>query len=191
MLAMIGIGFLFTTAIGFVQIAPRSTADELARAFVDTMGQGLIVPDIKGRIVYANQAYAQMTGATSAADVLSVDGRLSDNPEASPTVYRLAAGLRDGVAGDGGEEPEIAGAVAAILQTPPEKKDLDTAVLYESCAALVLAQKEQVRTDTWKPICAALIETLSHENTLTRTKLVLSRRFAKLFELTDGAAKTG
>ena len=100
-LAMIGVGFLFTAAIGFIHVAPRSTADELSRAFVDTMGQGLIVADIKGRVIYANRAYADMTGATSAADVRTIEGLLSDSPEASPTVYRLAAGLRDGIAGDG------------------------------------------------------------------------------------------
>lgn len=100
-LAMIGAGFLFTAAIGFIQIAPRSTADELSRAFVDSMSQGLVVTDVKGRIVYANQAYAEMTGATSAADVRTVEGLLSDSPEASPTIYKLAAGLRDGIAGDG------------------------------------------------------------------------------------------
>jgi two-component system cell cycle sensor histidine kinase/response regulator CckA len=108
-LAMIGVGFLFTTAIGFIQVAPRSTADELSRAFVDTMGQGLIVADIKGRVVYANRAYAEMTGATSAADVRTVEGLLSDSPEASPTIYRLAAGLRDGIAGDG--EFRLGGAI--------------------------------------------------------------------------------
>jgi len=108
-LAMIGVGFLFIAAIGFIQIAPRSTADELSRAFVDTMAQGLVVADGKGRIIYANQAYAEMTGATSAADVRTVEGLLSDNPEASPTIFRLTAGLRDGVAGDG--EFRLAGAI--------------------------------------------------------------------------------
>lgn len=101
MLAMIGVGFLFTAAIGFIQVAPRSTTDELARAFVDTMGQGLIVTDAKGGVVYANRTYADMTGATSAADVRTVEGLLSDSAEASPVIYRLAAGLRDGVGGDG------------------------------------------------------------------------------------------
>ena len=108
-LAMIGVGFLFTTAIGFIQIAPRSTADELSRSFVDSMAQGLVVADLKGRIVYANQAYAEMTGATSAADVRTIDSLLSDNPEASPTIFRLAAGLRDGISGDG--EFRLAGAI--------------------------------------------------------------------------------
>ena len=57
-LAMIGVGYLFATAIGFVQIAPRSTTDELSKSFVDSMSQGLIVTDTKGRVVYANRAYA-------------------------------------------------------------------------------------------------------------------------------------
>jgi two-component system cell cycle sensor histidine kinase/response regulator CckA len=100
-LAMIGVGYLFATAIGFVQVAPRSTADELSKSFVDSMSQGLIVTDTKGRIVYANRAYATMTGATSAADVKTVEGLLSDVAEASPVVFRLASCLRDGQAGDG------------------------------------------------------------------------------------------
>jgi two-component system cell cycle sensor histidine kinase/response regulator CckA len=100
-LAMIGVGYLFATAIGFVQIAPRSTTDELSKAFVDSMSQGLIVTDNKGRVVYANRAYADMTGAANAPDLKTVEGLLSDIPEASPTIYRLASGLRDGQAGDG------------------------------------------------------------------------------------------
>ncbi|MDH6232808.1 two-component system cell cycle sensor histidine kinase/response regulator CckA [Mesorhizobium soli] len=100
-LAMIGVGYLFATAVGFVQIAPRSTADELSKAFVDSMSQGLVVTDTKGRVVYANRAYADMTGATTVADVKTVEGLLSDVPEAAPTIYRVASGLRDGQAGDG------------------------------------------------------------------------------------------
>ncbi|WP_217574606.1 cell cycle histidine kinase CckA [Mesorhizobium sp. GbtcB19] len=100
-LAMIGVGFLFATAIGFVQIAPRSTGDELSKAFVDSMSQGLLVTDTKGRVVYANRAYADMTGAASAEDLKTVEGLLSDVPEASMTIYRLASGLRDGQSGDG------------------------------------------------------------------------------------------
>ncbi len=100
-LAMIGVAYLFATAIGFIQIAPRSTTDELSKAFVDTMDHGLSVTDAKGRIVYANRSYADMTGATGAADLRTVEGLLSDIPEASPTIFRLASGLRDGQAGDG------------------------------------------------------------------------------------------
>ncbi|MBU0582579.1 MAG: response regulator [Alphaproteobacteria bacterium] len=100
-LAMIGVGYLFATAIGFVQIAPRSTTDELSKAFADSMGQGLLVTDTKGRVVYANKAYGEMTGASSAADIKTVENLLSDVPEASSTIYRLASGLIDGQEGDG------------------------------------------------------------------------------------------
>ena len=100
-LAMIGVGFLFATAIGFMQIAPRSTSDELSKAYVDSLSHGLIVTDTKGRVIYANRAYADMTGATSAADVKTVESLLSDVAEAAPTVISVAAALRDGQDGDG------------------------------------------------------------------------------------------
>ncbi len=100
-LAMVGVGYLFASVIGLVQVAPRSSGDELAKAFVDSMDQGLVVSDLKGRVLYANRAYADLTGATSAADVRTVDVLLSDNADASATVERLADGLRDGRAGDG------------------------------------------------------------------------------------------
>lgn len=101
MLAMVGVGYLFATAIGFVQVAPRSTTDEISKAFVDSTPRGLIVTDLKGRIVYANKAYGEITGASSAADIRTIENLLSDVPEASATIYRLAAGLRDGLTGDG------------------------------------------------------------------------------------------
>jgi two-component system, cell cycle sensor histidine kinase and response regulator CckA len=100
-LAMIGVGYLFASAIGFIQIAPRSTGDELSRAFIDSMVEGLLVTDPKGRVLYANRAYADLTGATTAADVKTVEALLSDNSEAAPVIERLAAGLRDGRTGDG------------------------------------------------------------------------------------------
>jgi two-component system, cell cycle sensor histidine kinase and response regulator CckA len=100
-LAMTGIGFLFAAAVGFVQIASRSTTDELSKSYIDSMGQGLLVTDNKGRVVYANSAYADMTGATGAADLRTVETLLSDVPEAVDTVYRLSSNLRDGLPGAG------------------------------------------------------------------------------------------
>ena len=100
-LAMIGVGYLFATAIGFVQIAPRSTSDAVSKAFVDSMRHGLIVTDARSRIVYANRAYADMTGAASAAEIKTAEGLLGDNPEASSVITRLVSQLTDGQAGDG------------------------------------------------------------------------------------------
>lgn len=100
-LAMIGVGYLFLTAIGFVQFAPRSTNDELSKSFVDSMRQGVIVTDTRGRVVYANKAFAEMTGAASPADIRTVEALLADNPEAGATITRLSGLLRDGQSGDG------------------------------------------------------------------------------------------
>jgi len=100
-LAMIGIGYLFASTIGFIRIAQRTGAEDLARAFLDTTREGVLVTDQKGRIVYANKAYAQMTGATGAADLKTVENLLSDSAEASEVVMRLSAGLRDGRDNDG------------------------------------------------------------------------------------------
>lgn len=100
-LAMIGVGYLFATAVGFIQIVPKSTSDDLSKSFVDSMGQGVLVDDSKGRVIYANRAYADMTGATREADVRTVENLLSDMPEATPIMLKLSAGLRDGQAGEG------------------------------------------------------------------------------------------
>ena len=66
-LAMIGVAFLFAAAIGFVHFLPRTASDDLSKAFLDTMEHGIVVTDQKGRIVYVNGAYAEMTGAADAA----------------------------------------------------------------------------------------------------------------------------
>ena len=71
------------------------------RPSANSMAQGLIVTDLKGRVIYANRAYAEMTGATMAADIKTVEALLSDMPEASAVVFRLASGIKDGQAGDG------------------------------------------------------------------------------------------
>ena len=43
-LAMIGVGYLFATAVGFIQIASRSPAESLSRAFVVRWGRACSSP---------------------------------------------------------------------------------------------------------------------------------------------------
>src|SRR5690606_2690375 len=76
-------------------------SDDLSKAFLDTLEHGVVVTDQKGRIVYVNGAYAEMTGASTAADAKTVESLRIDIHEASGTVVRLANGLRDGKAGEG------------------------------------------------------------------------------------------
>ncbi|PHR19747.1 MAG: hybrid sensor histidine kinase/response regulator [Hoeflea sp.] len=98
-LAVVGIFFLVSTVIGFVDIMPKTTADPLARAFIDTHPEGTLVTDEKGRVIYANHAYGQLTGFSSAADVQSIEAILSRHRESAEAVYRLTNAMRDGNAG--------------------------------------------------------------------------------------------
>ncbi|ASY56742.1 PAS domain-containing sensor histidine kinase [Sinorhizobium sp. CCBAU 05631] len=99
-LAMVGIFFLVSSVIGFIEVMPQSRPDELARAFLDAHEDGTVVTDRKGRIVYANAAYGALTGAKGAAGIQSLETILSRNREATEAVYRLTNGLREGKQGN-------------------------------------------------------------------------------------------
>lgn len=98
-LAMVGIFFLVSSVIGFIEVMPQSRPDELARAFLDAHEDGTVVTDRKGRIVYANAAYGALTGAKGAAGVQSLETILSRNREATEAIYRLTNGLHEGKQG--------------------------------------------------------------------------------------------
>ncbi|MEQ8479209.1 MAG: response regulator [Hoeflea sp.] len=98
-LAVVGIFFLVSTVIGFVTIMPKATTDPLARAFIDTHPEGTLVTDDKDRVIYANQAYGEITGTTRASDVQSIEAILSRHRESAEAVYRLTNSMRNGEAG--------------------------------------------------------------------------------------------
>ena len=99
MLAMIGIFYLVSTVIGFVQIMPRGGGDVLSRIFIDGHPEGTVVTDRKGRVVYANRTYADLIGATSPADVHSIEALMSSDNQAAEAVYRLTNQVREGKEG--------------------------------------------------------------------------------------------
>ncbi|PYE89945.1 cell cycle histidine kinase CckA [Phyllobacterium leguminum] len=96
-LAMVGVFYLFGAAIGLIQFTPRAMGDDLAHAFIDSIPEGTVILDSRGRIVYANQAYAVLTGTAEATDMRTLDTILSVEPGASDAIYRLANAVRDGV----------------------------------------------------------------------------------------------
>ncbi len=98
-LAMVGIFYLVSTFIGFVQIMPRGGGDVLSRLFIDGHPEGTVVTDRKGRVVYANQTYATLTGANGPDEVSSIEAILSRDNQASEAVYRLTNQVREGKEG--------------------------------------------------------------------------------------------
>lgn len=95
-LAMVGIFFLVSSVIGFVEVMPQSRSDALARAFMAGHRDGILVTDAKGRTIYANAAYGRLTGAGKAAAVQSLEPLLSRHRESSEALYRLVNGIREG-----------------------------------------------------------------------------------------------
>ena len=116
LLAIVGVFFLVLATIGFVRIVPRTTGDQLSRVFLDGHPVGTVVADRKGRVVYANRAYADLTGAESAEDVLSIEAFFAADAQAAEAVYRLDKRLRDG--GEGQEEFRLGNPPAAAQDKP-------------------------------------------------------------------------
>ncbi|HET7411241.1 MAG TPA: ATP-binding protein, partial [Pararhizobium sp.] len=100
-LAMMGIFFIVSAVIGFIQVMPSSRSDPLARAVVDGQQEGVLISDRKDRVIYANRAYGTLTGAASARDIQPIEAMLSRFKESTEAVYRLTNALRDG---EGGQE---------------------------------------------------------------------------------------
>ncbi|WP_188906846.1 cell cycle histidine kinase CckA [Aureimonas endophytica] len=90
LLAMVGIAAIFAFALGFVSFASPSADSGIAHRFLDTLDTGTLVVDRKGRILYANRAYGEATGAATPDEVRSLERILAREREGSEVVYRLA-----------------------------------------------------------------------------------------------------
>jgi len=110
-LAVIGVFTLLAAAIGLIRFGGRSQGSELTRDFLDGMGEGVVVSDRAGRIVYANRAYADLIGAIGADDVRGIERVFAAEPTATEAIYRLARAVRDGQSA--AEEVRMAGPLAA------------------------------------------------------------------------------
>ena len=96
LLAMVGIAAIFAVALGMLIVPNRAHGDLLTRTLADSAPEGLLVTEPDGRIVYANRAYADMTGVVSARDVRSLERVLADLPDANEAVYQMTRALAAG-----------------------------------------------------------------------------------------------
>ena len=111
LLAMVGLFMLFAFAAGIVRFADRIADDPIMRPMAEHAFDGLAVTDARGHVVYANQAYLGLTGATSAQDVRPVERVFIGNPDVSEAVFRLLKAARE--AKRHSEEVRVAGADGA------------------------------------------------------------------------------
>ena len=92
--AMAGVFFLFAVAIGVIQFAGRTTRNDVTKNMADTSGEGLVVIEDDGRIVYANETYLTLAGSHGG-DVRAVERLFTGAPEVSEAIYRLAQAGRE------------------------------------------------------------------------------------------------
>ena len=64
-LAMIGVFLLFALAAGILHASGQEGASPLLKSVVDAAGNGILVTDGAGRVLYANAAYLALIGASA------------------------------------------------------------------------------------------------------------------------------
>jgi two-component system cell cycle sensor histidine kinase/response regulator CckA len=97
-LAVVGVFALFAGAAGILEFAGRAGRNDLTKALVDNAGEGIAVVDAAGRVLYANRAYLEVTGAEGPEDVRPVERLFTSDPQVADAIYRLSQGAREGSA---------------------------------------------------------------------------------------------
>ncbi|MEI2383887.1 response regulator [Breoghania sp. JC706] len=97
LLAVVGVFCLFAGAIGLLRFSSRARANPLAQAFLDTNDIGTVITDTSGRIIYANAAYAELTGMSGPGDVRTVERVFASDPDAADAIFRLSQATKSGM----------------------------------------------------------------------------------------------
>ena len=95
-LATVGVFLLFALAAGILRAAGREATSPLLKSVVDSAGDGILVTDANGRVVYANAAYRALVGEAAAEEVRPVERVFIGDPGVSESVYRLLKAAREG-----------------------------------------------------------------------------------------------
>src|SRR5581483_6663322 len=106
-LATVGVFSLFALAAGIMRLTAPASENPIAKALVEGASDAIVVTDAEGRVVYANPAYLDLTGATGPGDLRPVERAFIGDADASEAIYRLLKAAREGKRLE--EEVRIAG----------------------------------------------------------------------------------
>jgi two-component system, cell cycle sensor histidine kinase and response regulator CckA len=95
-LGTVGVFALFALAAGLMHFSARRQANPLLNAVIDNASDGIVVTDQKGRVLYANDAYRDLVGASSATEVRPIERVFIGDPDVSESIYRLLKAAREG-----------------------------------------------------------------------------------------------
>jgi two-component system cell cycle sensor histidine kinase/response regulator CckA len=95
-LATVGVFSLFAFACGLLRVSAGDTGNPLIKSVVDGATDAIVVTERDGRVVYANAAYLDLTGAAGAQDMRPVERAFIGDADASEAIYRLLKAAREG-----------------------------------------------------------------------------------------------
>ena len=96
MFGMFGLVGLFGIVAGFVQIGWRRREDAFFEAMFDAFTEACAVTDRRGRVVFANDAYRDMSGAPAGGRLQGIEHLYAGYPSIADNIYRLSQASRDG-----------------------------------------------------------------------------------------------
>jgi two-component system cell cycle sensor histidine kinase/response regulator CckA len=95
LLGTIGVVALFGLAAGILRFG-RDAGHPLLKTAVDNSGEGVVVSDQSGRVIYANAAYLDLIGAADEKDIRPIERVFIGDPDVSEAIYRLLKAAREG-----------------------------------------------------------------------------------------------
>jgi two-component system, cell cycle sensor histidine kinase and response regulator CckA len=96
LLAMTGVFLLLAMAAGILRLSGSDAVNPIIKGVIDSAHDGLLVTDAGGRVVYANAAYLELTGAAGSDDTRPIERVFVGDPGVSEAVYRLLRAAREG-----------------------------------------------------------------------------------------------
>jgi two-component system, cell cycle sensor histidine kinase and response regulator CckA len=95
-LAVIGVFCLFAGAVGILHFGQRHARNDVTKAFVDNLPQGVLIADSAGHVLYANEAYRDLLGLDATAAVLPPDRAFAGSTQIAEQIFRLARASQQG-----------------------------------------------------------------------------------------------
>lgn len=95
--ASIGVFFIFAMLLGIVQLTSMRKVDDFSKSLISSMDSSIVVSDSDGRVVYANESYAELLGAKTPDEIASVEAVFARRPEANEAIYKMANAAKQGV----------------------------------------------------------------------------------------------
>ncbi len=94
-LATAGTFCLFAIAAGILRFSGSDGGNALLKGAIDNAFDAIVITEQGGKVIYANSAYLEMSGAT-AADVRPIERVFIGDPDVSESIYRLLNAAREG-----------------------------------------------------------------------------------------------